>query len=229
MRHALKLTIVLLLLADVCMAETSWDKMLRSYSTAKSYAMDISVNFRITGEANPINYKGSVKQSGANYYSSIQGITTVYGPDYWIIAYDANKTLYYGKSNPDVQKSMFMNQQAFADSLLKLSVKPRLKSTASGNDVYVYDMKDGLYTSVEYTVESATGHLTRVVYFYRPSDDVSYEQITVDYSAISINADVADSWFAAKTYFTIKRGTASGVGRFTGYKLVDQDASIPTR
>ena len=229
MRNTLKLSIVFCLLAQVCVAETSWDKMLRLYSTAKSYSMDLSVYFKVTGESNPIHYTGTVKQSGGNYYSSIQGITTVYGPDHWIIAYDANKTMYYGKSNDGFQKNISHNQQAFADSLLKLSVRPRLKSTNANEEVYVFDMKEGVYTSTEYTVQVSTGYLTRVVYYYRQSEDVSYEQITIDYSATAVNNEIADSWFSSRTYFTEKKGVVSGAGKFAGYRMIDQDATIPRK
>jgi hypothetical protein len=208
-------------------AETSWDKMLRLYSTATSYTMDLKVNFIMSGEKDPIVYTGCVRQSGANYYSSIQGITTMYGPNYWVIAYESNKTLYYGRSNPQVQKSMVKTQQQFADSLLKLSVKPRLKAVQGSDEIYEYVMKEGIYSSVEYTVQIATGYLTRVVYMYRASDEVSYEKVTIDYSSVMINTKVADSWFSEKTYFAEKRGVASGIGKFAGYQVINQDAQIP--
>jgi hypothetical protein len=220
-------TFFLLLFAQSAHAETSWDKMLKLYSNAENYSMEIAVNMKITGEADPVIYKGTVKESEGNYYSSIEGITTVYGPNYWVIAYESTRTMYYGKSNPDVQKSMIKDQTVFADSLLKLSSKPRLKSKNGDEEIYVYDMKEGIYSSVEYTIQISTGYMTKVVYFYKASQDVSYEKVTIDYSAISVNQGVADSFFSEKTYFSEKKGTASGIGKYLGYKIIDQDKLVP--
>lgn len=218
---------ILTIAISINLSANSWNKMLTLYSTAKSYSMNVKVELKVADENQMLSYTGTVRQSGANYYSNIQGITTVYGPDHWIVAYDHSKTMYYGKSNEAYRKSLIHGQKEFADSLLKMKNMPKLISSNAGQDVYKSEINEGLYQSAEYTVSAATGYLLKVIYRYRNNQDLVYEYTEISYSEITVNQPIESSWFATKTYFTFKKNDAIGTGRFAAYRIINQDASIP--
>ncbi|MEO5643575.1 MAG: hypothetical protein ABIS12_09635 [Bacteroidia bacterium] len=207
--------------------ENSWEKMLKLYSSSTSYSMDFKVSMNVKDENQAVTYVGSIKKSGTNYYSSVQGTINIYGPKYWIMIQEKEKKIYYGLNDKETNNGLVMDQTQFFDSLSKKREKPVLKSKSASEEVYSYVMKEGIYASVDYYVGLSTDFLNKVVYNYRQIEDVSYEKVTITYSGVSVNQPITNSLFSEKTYMTQKGKQFIGAGHYIGYTVIELQTLIP--
>lgn len=206
---------------------SSWDKMVALYHLPKSYSMTIGVTIYERGNSNTLSYHGNVKYSGGQMFYAMEGMTTLVNSAYWLYIDDGNKSILYCKRDKGENKSKEQNVIAMIDSLQAKSAKPLLKGKSGSDDLYELKGDKVFYDRIEMVV-SPDGYLKKIIYYYTTSDDTVYNRTEISYSNIELNTVIPAQAFSESQFIVFKNGKANPVGKYAGYKIIDQKASIPT-
>lgn len=205
-------------------ADAVWKKMLKAYSKCTEYSMNISVKSIPNSGDQAIVATGSVSRSGEKFFSSLHGITSLMGEKYVIQVNEHDRVITWNKIEGD-RKKIMSDAMALTDTMG--SIPPKVKTKSATEIVYVVDFPSAsFYTRMEITLAVTTGYLTKVVYFYQKSEDQTYNRTEIAYTNIQIGKAVSSSIFDEGKYIAIKNNKATGVSKYSGYKIYNPQSLI---
>lgn len=209
-------------------------RMNENYSKAKSYSMTISVKVyesKVTS-AEPTLYGGKVKKSADGYFASMKGITIIVNTNCSMMIDDNQKQIVYGSSNGKnkKQEAQGKNLTYLPDSSLYGKNQIELQTSANGRKTYLVKTPGSSYfEKMLITINVLSNTLDEIVYYYKANEEISGSKVVVTYTDVKINSDIPPSAFSEKRYITKHGEQLNGIGKYSGYKLVDSTKKISTK
>lgn len=234
-----KIQIVALLICSqvsLLLAQTPLEmviKMNDAYGKATSYSMTVELAmFMGTNDVTPVQtYTGEACKSGALFYSSLMGKTTVCNDECTVFIDDGQKTIIYSK-NPDKKKSSDEAEDAMVPDTSEFGKMAKYSfgtGTATGSRVIIVPSDQTLYKKIEVVINKTNFTMEEMVYHYSDNEDFSssLSSVRIRYSNVKLNTAVPVSKFSEKVFVTRSKGKLVGVGKYAAYEVVEQKNELP--
>jgi hypothetical protein len=238
MSYIRKYSIILLLLVGSVTATPAQSpvqmivNMNSMYGAAVNYSMSVNMKFFMgNNDVTPIqSFSGEVFKSSDNYYSSIMGKTTIVNKNCTVFIDDGEKLIVYSK-NDHVKKKSKDPMELPDTSLFGKAAKYSFgKGTDACARILIVPGDQSFYKKIEVLINKKTFALEEVVYDYKVEDDPagSIQKITIQYASVNLNAVIPNDRFSEARFISRQKGKLSGVGKYSAYKVVEQDNTLPT-
>ncbi len=205
--------------------------MNNAYGAASNYSMTLNMKFYMgNNDVTPVqSYTGEVAKNNDNYYSSIMGKTTIVNKHCTVFIDDGEKLIVYSK-NDHVKKN---NTPADLPdtSLFGKSAKYSFgKGTDRSSRIIIIPSGQSFYKRIEVLINKTTFVLEEVIYEYKAEEDPagSIQKIVIKYSSVNLDAVISSDKFSEARFITHQKGKYSGVGKYSAYKVIEQDNKLPS-
>lgn len=221
-------TFLLLLLVAVLHGQSAKQYLLKMnevYSNARTLSMNVEVQYFMgTNDVTPFQrMKGDMAKSGASYYSSLMGKTTIVHKGLTLYVDEGQRLILYGKNEMDKKSPL---PAEIPDSTVYGSDATYTlgKGTATSVRVIITPKDKRIYRSIEMLINKQTYVMEEVVYRYTIEEDPagSVQTVKLMYSAVMINQPVAESKFSTSKYVTRSKGKLVGTGAYAAYEVIEQ-------
>ncbi len=175
-------------------------------------------------------YKAELKKDGNNFYSKLENTRMLLNDKYLIMIYDKDKRVICTERDKKSEKAMRKNSDPTEqlDTLLKKNDSIIYGGVVNNAKVYTIYTGKSLIRRTEIHLDSKTGFIRSLVYYYNEQLVPNGNKVRVDY-VTNTSPTFSSSEFSEKRFVVFGRGDAITAGtECLSYKVIYVDPKTST-
>lgn len=178
-------------------------------------------------------YKATLKKNGETFYSEMEGTRMLLNEKYLVMVYDADKRVICTQRDKKSERKMKNNTDPSGqvDSLLKKNDSIVYNGVVKNAKMYTIYTGKSLIMRTEIYLDTKTGCISSLVYYYNQKLVPTGNKVRVDY-AVNTAPVFSSSEFSEKRFVVFGRGDAVTPGtECAGYQVtyIDPETAAPTQ
>jgi hypothetical protein len=205
--------------------KTELEQMNKKYTECSSYSMNVQVKL-INTKTDKITaqYNGKALKSEAQYYAEMMNKVTLITPKSMLIVDHTNKVIVYSPTNGQQFKGQ--TTASITSNIEQLLAAKKLTVIAEdptkGTKTIEVKADDPVFEKTHVVINVKKNLLVKLVYFYKNTGDMPYDQLEVMYTDITVNKSVSSKWFSRKQYISGSGKNIKPVAAYKEYRFYDQ-------
>ncbi len=196
------------------------------YIDANSFSAELKVKINYTEEAKVADevYVGMVIKKGENLYTQFADKINIASDNKNVFIDNHSKLILisnYSYDEKNIKKNVF---SGFEEETYLEKYNFNILKTENGSSFFEIIPKDtsDVYKKIELTIDSKDWSLKRIWYVMNPVDGNMVSDVEVLYGKTEFNKVEDETPFLLKNYIEFKNKSYQGVGKYAGFKVINQ-------